>query len=235
MAFDHSSSIGSLVRTVRRQTATLRLRPARSLLPRRRPGGGLRLSNTTTSPSCNSGISTISTYVRNSAASVAPGNASGARTPSRPSAALRSTAPSEVGDRAVISFASRRPSVGRSHCCVDPRLFHHNHDRFGSIRPTSLRNRRRFFWTVSAGFLIGRSWSSSCRSDRGDAGCSRSSSGYGSSRLAASTASRWRRSASGQTVEVAAGRDDSRRVSVHRRVAWEPKCRLCVTAAAAGR
>src|SRR5208337_918528 len=58
---------------------------------------GFRLSNTTTSPACNSGTSTMSTYVWNAAVSVAPGKASGASTPPNPNAAITLTVPHVVG------------------------------------------------------------------------------------------------------------------------------------------
>ena len=85
-----------VVRAVRRQRQ--HPRPARSIAaatPAAR--WGLRLSNTTTSPACNAGTSTCSTYVWNAAVSVAPGNASGARTPSRPNAAITVTDSHEAG------------------------------------------------------------------------------------------------------------------------------------------
>ncbi len=67
--------------------------------------------------------------------------------------------PPRSGDRAVSSFASRRPSVGRSHCCVDPRLIHKNQPfrldpphlpsespaLLLDVRPVSLLVRRVFF------------------------------------------------------------------------------------------
>src|SRR5512135_3187888 len=62
---------------------------------------GLRLSNTTTSPACNAGTSTWSTYDWNAAVSVDPGNASGARTPSNPSAAITVTDSHEPGAEAT--------------------------------------------------------------------------------------------------------------------------------------
>src|SRR5512135_3441152 len=58
---------------------------------------GLRLSKTTTSPASSSGTSACSTYVQNAAVSVDPGNASGARTPSSPRAAITVTVPQEAG------------------------------------------------------------------------------------------------------------------------------------------
>jgi hypothetical protein len=59
-----------------------------------------RLSKTTTSPSCNAGTNTPSTYVWKVAALVDPGNTSGARTPSSPSAAVSVTDSHEPGAEA---------------------------------------------------------------------------------------------------------------------------------------
>ena len=87
-----------VIRAVRWQWQHTNRRRSRSPPPPRATRWGLRLSKTTTSPSCSSGTSTRSTYVRNAAVSVAPGNASGAQAdrPS-PKAAITVTVSHEAG------------------------------------------------------------------------------------------------------------------------------------------
>ena len=138
------------------------------------------------------------------------------------------------GDRTDRTFTPRCPSVSRSHCRVDPRLIHKNQPFLArSVAPSS------GIAVASSGHQAGcarqRAGFSSCRSNQGDAGYSRSSPAYNQSDLVASTASTSRRSASRLTAEVAAGRGGSRRVLVHRHVVWEPKCQPGVAAGAAGR
>src|SRR5271157_3710169 len=113
-----------VVRAVGRQGQEPGTRP-----PDGRRGGislmGDRLSHTTTSPACSSGTSTCSTYDSNAAVSVDPGNTSGARTPSSPSAAI-TVSDSHEGGRADGPLAARGPAVRPGHRRGHPRLVHEN-------------------------------------------------------------------------------------------------------------
>src|SRR5271157_427332 len=114
-----------VVRAVGRQGQEPGTRP-----PDGRRGGislmGDRLSHTTTSPACSSGTSTCSTYDSNAAVSVDPGNASGARTPSSPNAAITVSDSHEPGAEPTARSPRRGPAVGPGHRRGHPRLVHEN-------------------------------------------------------------------------------------------------------------
>src|SRR5271157_2142644 len=87
---------------------------------------------------------------------VAPGNASGARTPSRPNAAMTVSVPQEVGT-GPIARSPRGAQAWVAVIAVLTPVSSTKTSRFGSICFTFLRNRRRFFWTS------GRLRSAACR------------------------------------------------------------------------